>query len=651
MDTIYTLPKTYTTPSYPLVSPPSITSPTVFVPSKIPPSVTTTGTGLSLFIPYTNEISGNFVTINASTINTSTINATVGTISSFNSRYITASDISTNSINLDGNILTTDSGAGGELLLNGIPIATTENISSITDWSLYPAISTINMNNHNIIGGADFQISTINGQPIPTDIYISSSVASWSLYKASSDVNLNNDNLNNVNQLNLTTGGNVTMLTAGAGNTLLVNGTPVSGGTAVSTITGSTTYDIADAGANVSGASLANITAQNGLYGKVNITANPGYGGVSGGNVSLTANGGSGLLGLNGAINITANPGSSSTAGVTSGGSINIVANSGVSDGANLTSKVTINGAGVNSIAGYTSPVASVAGYNFIGGNLGVNICAGFQSLVPNVPGTMYLYALNGIEAVSPVYTTNLYPYWDGNVAPANLTIQGRTTIIGQAFVEIDNVDTLSFDGNGSKAITGLSTINGVPWNSGGGSATEITNAGATVSCDALSTITASTEGYDITLTNTQTSLVVGLTTDTPPSTGLFINPTNITFNGASLIPTAPPPQSLVINEQTIPGGDTIEYNLQGSDIGTYFILETDNLAGTYIIDFQVPLGAGFNAGSTFWIKNLDPNGNAITITFDGGNPGGNPILYPFSLSQNASIAVCYWDGTTFSVF
>ena len=53
----------------------------------------------------------------------------------------TLSSISTNAIELDGAYLNTL--GGNEVLLNGVPIATTANLSSIQDWSIFPAVSTI----------------------------------------------------------------------------------------------------------------------------------------------------------------------------------------------------------------------------------------------------------------------------------------------------------------------------------------------------------------------------------------------------------------------------------------------------------------------------------------------------------------------------
>jgi len=67
------------------------------------------------------------------------------------------STLSTTKLWLDDNVLTTASGPGAELLLNGIPIATTENLSSLTEWSYDPAISTLNMNNNPIIGASGYE--------------------------------------------------------------------------------------------------------------------------------------------------------------------------------------------------------------------------------------------------------------------------------------------------------------------------------------------------------------------------------------------------------------------------------------------------------------------------------------------------------------
>ena len=392
----------------------------------------------------------------------STITAKKGifdTITSLSSITVDATDGNLNvigGINLDGNILTTDtvSGGVGELLLNGVPIATTSNISSVTEWSFYPAISSINCSANNILNVGDIVGKT-------------------------GDMNLSNVG---------------TMTFDVLGNRALVNLSTINGAAYVpgssgpsNQISGTTTLDIADGGAGVSPA-LAEITAQNGTFGKVAVTANAGFGGISGGNISLTANGGSGSAGLYGQIDIVANQGTAS--GVTTGGKINITANSGLSGG--LTSAVNVNAGGITVQSGITSPIASVAGYTFMGGNSGVNICGGLPGTIPNVPGTTYIYGTTGVEIGSDMYMTNVYPYQYGILNASDIIISGRTLDVGlgphTAYVNLSTCKTIGFGGQYDTGnigqITGLSTINGSPYNGSPGVPTQIAQAGSSVVCE-----------------------------------------------------------------------------------------------------------------------------------------------------------------------
>lgn len=118
---------------------------------------------------HINKDSYFFLLANVSTLtanNISTGSITTGSISSLTG-YINdleTSGISTSQLDLDGQTLTA---TGTELLLNGIPLATTSNLSSIGDWALEAAISTVNLNGNNIINGtlsAISSISTVNIQ-------------------------------------------------------------------------------------------------------------------------------------------------------------------------------------------------------------------------------------------------------------------------------------------------------------------------------------------------------------------------------------------------------------------------------------------------------------------------------------------------------
>lgn len=137
---------------------------------------------------------------NASTLNANSISSgiltsggveanTVSTIHFYadiiNIDEATISSISTNAIELDGAYLNT--AGGNELLLNGIPIATTANLSSIQDWAIFPAVSSILMANSGLdIGSAlvpvrEGYFSTIyanNAQIVSTILVPSETVSS-----------------------------------------------------------------------------------------------------------------------------------------------------------------------------------------------------------------------------------------------------------------------------------------------------------------------------------------------------------------------------------------------------------------------------------------------------------------------------------------
>ena len=457
------------------------------------------------------------------------------------------SSISTLGIYLDGSLLTT---AGSELLLNGVPIATTDNISTIADWSYDPAISTLNMNNNSSINGSLLSTNTINaGNALITSISASTISTVGLIANNASITNINTSSIsslllnvssavisslicNDISTITLTVFSTLHVLStissveieAQSGLFSSINGAQfpqslstvstfenasvssfqassingaqfpqllstvstfenasVSSFTAssingvqfpqpvdasqwatfppVTVVTNSTIGIYANQQDNIFTNASTGILAENGLGGLINITSGPGYQGINGGNITLTANGGSGVAGLFGAVNIVANPGSA--AGINSGGLVNITANTGVGL-CNATSAVKINGGGVNSYAGVIPSFGSVFGYNFVYGSLGVSLCAGLPPSGFQVPGTVFISGTTGTSIYDTLYTTNIYPYWNGNEAPNDLLIAGRTTIIGSASVLLSNVDNMAMEGAG--AITGVSSINGAAY-------------------------------------------------------------------------------------------------------------------------------------------------------------------------------------------
>ena len=68
-----------------------------------------------------------------------------------------------NTLNIDSQIITA---TAQDLLLNGVPIATVTQLSNIADWSLYPAISTVYMENQDILSTNKIGVSSIVSQNI-----------------------------------------------------------------------------------------------------------------------------------------------------------------------------------------------------------------------------------------------------------------------------------------------------------------------------------------------------------------------------------------------------------------------------------------------------------------------------------------------------
>jgi hypothetical protein len=409
------------------------------------------------------------------------------------------SSISTFGLYLDGSLLTT---VGNELLLNGIPIATTSNISSLADWSYDPAVSTLNMNGNSSINasltstnviqaGNGFinnlvcgDISTVTLTVIST-LHDVSTISSLVIEAQAGFFSTINGVTFPQNTVSAETG-SISSLTTSS-----INGVQFPGPNsdvsqwanfpALSTISGGSgatddlriaasrslgisanvsTGIVVDRGIDVGGPASFNVLTKNGSKGAINLTSDPGFAGLYG-EINLTANGGT-------------TPGL-----VASGGLIQLTANTPIGTTPAASSAIKFSAAGINSYAGAVPSFGSLLGYNFIYGTLGVNLCAGLPSVLPNVPGTTYLYGTSGItlgsqtntgsditQSAGGLYTTLVTGYWAGGVfSPQDLVIRGRQIpIYGNSYVKLSNVDVLSFDSGASKAITGLSTINGIAY-------------------------------------------------------------------------------------------------------------------------------------------------------------------------------------------
>ena len=341
--------------------------------------------------------------------------------------------------------------------INGSPFVPFQIISTFDTASISSlAISTINgiayPQNISTIDSGSFSsltVSTINGEPFPQNISTQSSLTVSSINGVAFPQNISTIDNGSISSLTVSSI-NGTVFPQSLPDVSLWANYP-----AVSSVVVNNQNILADKGTNVTEQSAVNILAQNGRNGEITLNAKAGYLGASGGVVNVIADGGQTGIGLYGAVNITANPGL--TGAIGSGGLVNITAVSATAL-SNLTSAVKISAGGVNSYAGVIPSFGSVFGYNFIYGSLGVSLCAGLPPSGFQIPGTTYIYGTTGIALNSDVYATRFYPYWDGLTAPADILISGRTTISGSASVKLSNVTNIFMD---SGAISGVNTING----------------------------------------------------------------------------------------------------------------------------------------------------------------------------------------------
>jgi len=508
------------------------------------------------------------------------------------------------------------------------------------DWSNFSTInSTILFNDTNAtltaipaIPDSDTTL-TWNGNQLA---YVSDipNLANWAQYPANADVNIPPKHILNCDTAYIstlyvdtqTTENNVNVSTFFASTLYAEN--IFSPNINISTLYGPSINVLADEGVVTTAPSAINLNTANGSYGQISLTANAGQLGSLGGQTNITSNGGNGPGGLYGAVNIIANAGTDVLTGVQTGGKVFIQANTGAAS-QTASGAITLSAAGINSYAGYATPIGSLAGYNFINGTLGVSLVA---SLIPNssyqVPGTVYIYGDTGISMGSPVYASNIYPYWNGNTAPPNLVIQGRTTIIGTASVVLDNVSsingasyppavtTISTFTTASISSLTASTINGVipnnpnlqlstlTINNIGGITTPYVNA-STIN---VSTINGVKPNNPNLILSTLTINNVGGLITTPA-----INTSTINVSTINSFPYVALPVANVLGEIAVFNGT--KYAVQSTLIGIGSNTNASS-AGTYAVSI------GYDAGQT------NTGNNAISIGNNAGNlnTGNNTV-------------------------
>ena len=423
-------------------------------------------------------------------------------------------------LDIDGQVLTADP---TNLLLNGTPIATITGITGVEQWSLFPSLSSLNLNASGVPGhpfGVSgsayygyYQGSTLgitgtvgsstlllDGQAIGGTGY-TGSAKYWSQNVALGSVNMGGNNISNALTI---TGTNVNANTSmSSPNATFTNATitnlNVSG---ITGITGVSQWSTIPAVSNVvmngnnitSGAGngmLVNASRDLTLNSNSGIvTVNTGVTGifkqdfdVNSGRTNIVADLGA-TLGFDSAINLTsqngtrgnitldAKPGSGSLGGV-----VNITAEGGELDGysygglinlnattptlTGLSSAIKLSASGIDSYAGAT-PIGSVLGYNFVYGRLGVNLTASVTLPATNIPGTVYLYGDNGVVSGASLYVYNqITNYYNGASNPLPLNVTGRTVAGTDYPVNLDKVGSIGFSSQQSGQINGCKQFSG----------------------------------------------------------------------------------------------------------------------------------------------------------------------------------------------
>ena len=563
---------------------------------------------------------------------------------------------------------------GNTLLLNGVPLATTStSISSLQDWSFYPALQVVdmngfnlsncgNINSQNIFNALNIQSDTFTGltsltSPAGTITNLRTTGLSTNTLQVNTINNGGNTNwvsplsvsslavsslsLSNLSLPVLQAGG-LSSLTVSTGtlNAGTINGQPFISGSNWSQYPATTDVQMgiwtlnssnnlnfnaasntnfatggdytltADGGLSIASITDVAITAQNGNRGQITLTAEPGNNNGVAGVINLTANGGS-------------------VAGVGTGGTINITANTplGLS---NLTSKISLSASGINSYAGSIPALASVYGYNFIYGQLGVNICGGLPPFLPNTAGTTYIYGTLGVEIPSDAYMANIYPYWNGLTTPPDLTINGRYIIpnLAQVCVRMSNVRQIDFQSNVATYMSNLDTLS----MSSNGSITT-SNLGATTAT--LPSIggggSGNITGYsNITTTNLTTTTINGAAY--PPASGSVSSFTTASISSLTV--------STINGQPFTPGGG-------GGTTNNFSTLNTSSF------NFSTATSVGSNTNFNYPIFiDYDSAGNTSTagvcIAVQAHNYAGGAVVNRIEMGARATgenYIMSVWPG------
>jgi len=396
----------------------------------------------------------------------------------------------------------------GNLYYNNELLAKANDIQDIGDWSLYPALATVELAGQNLaqVGNIDASGGTITAGTINfNDLSGGSLTLTGGINAGNSGIicgGLSTAGTGPITSNSITTGQILFDLSGGTlaspdGTVLTFNGQAITTGTegdaanwanyrAINTVRGLDSAPLAllaGAGQQLTLSAPDNaITATTG--GAYNVTVDKGVNIVAAANVNITAqNGSGGNIALNaqpgfqfgtqqvgyGAIQLNAYGSSNQALGL--GGKIDINAYSGgLGEYGSATSRVSVSSATIALSAGAVPTLPGTAGSMNIYGQDVVSIVA---SLAPPIlgqyPNTIYLYGdgvpgvAGGVRLSSPAgvqiagnsdfYATDVYPF-----TSLGLNLKGRASVPGPA-ADVTIADCATFAMRNAATMTGIKSI------------------------------------------------------------------------------------------------------------------------------------------------------------------------------------------------
>jgi len=374
------------------------------------------------------------------------------------SAYGVNSNLTTNSLTLTGTPPLVLTNTGGILTQNGVPDIATSL------WSTTPATSNrIYMDSSHILSNVGSNLY-FNGTLL-ADAGALPNIGDWSLYPQLSNINGNAYSISNSSGYSgtgniTTTGGNITTSSGTVSgvtgtfptvNTAQINGTGTFGNlgitsaneiivnaNAIENNAESISFDV-DGGVNIINYADFEVNTSNGNRGRINMTAGPGFSNGVFGEMNLTANGG--LL-----------PSIGGSPSYATGGLINITATTPVATVLTSTSAIKLSASSVLSYAGSVSPVFSTAGYNYVYGQVGVNIiCSSSPPAIPSLPLSIYMYSDNQTRISNGLRTDTIT-----NIGSPTGVLAIQSTGVG-SYVTLSNIRSIA--GSSPATISGFSNI------------------------------------------------------------------------------------------------------------------------------------------------------------------------------------------------